>query len=149
MVSGRIGIIIGFNDYYFKAKQVLCTCAFSTTPVGTAVNDGEFPPRSTELNDGTGHDLYHTFCTNVLGLPSDSWAATCTEAAFKNLLIHDLNAMMYYFDTDYSYNNAPVSLPGDRKDMATILAHLTLLLVGTDAYSPRIIKSVWGEDDDA
>ena len=45
-----------------------------------------------------------------------------------------------------SYTNAPVSLPGDCKDMALIL---TSILVGTDAYSPYIINSVWGEDDDA
>ena len=95
------------------------------------------------------HNPYRTFCTSVLGLPLDSWAATRMEAAFKNLLLHSLDAMMYYFDTNYFYNNAPVSLPGDCKDMATILVHLTLLLVGTDTYSPRIISSVWGKDDNA
>ena len=95
------------------------------------------------------HDLYHACCTNVLGLPSDSWAATRMEAAFKNLLLHNLDVMMYYFDTDIYYKNAPISLPGDLKDMATIFACLTLLLVGADACTPHIIKSVWGEDDDA
>ena len=92
------------------------------------------------------HNHYHIFCTSVLGLP---WAATHIEAAFKNVLLHNLYAIMYYFDTTYSYNNAPNSLPGDHKDMATILAHLTLLLVGADAYSPYIINSDWWEDDDA
>ena len=43
---------------------------------------------------------YHIFCTSVLGLPSDSWAITRSEAAFKNLILHDLDAMMYYFDTN-------------------------------------------------
>jgi len=33
--------------------------------------------------------------------------------------------------------------------MATIFAHLTLLLEGADACTPHIINSVWGEDDDA
>ena len=93
------------------------------------------------------HNLYRTFCTNILGLPSDSGAATRMEAAFKNLLLHNLDAVMYYFDTDYFYNNTPVSLPGDCKDMATILTRLTLLLVETNTYSPRIINSVWGKDD--
>ena len=154
-VSGRIGDIINFKDYYFEAKQVLCTCAFSTTAVGMTVNDGEFPPGSTELNDETGHnckmphDLYRAFCTNVLGLPSDSWAATRTEAAFKNLLLHDLDGIMNYFDTDTYYKNEPISLLGDLKDMATIFAHLTLLLVGANACTPHIINLVWGEDDDA
>ncbi len=33
--------------------------------------------------------------------------------------------------------------------MATILARLTLLLVGADASTPHIINSVWEEVDDA
>jgi hypothetical protein len=48
------------------------------------------------------HNLYHIICTSILGLPSGSWAVTRTEAAFKNLLLHDLDTMMYYFDT-YTY----------------------------------------------
>ena len=128
---------------------------FSTFAVEMTVDDGKSPPGSTKRDDETGHnckmphDLYCTFCTSVLGLPSNSWAATCKEAAFKNLLLYNINAMMYYFDTDYYYNCAPVSLPGDRKDMAKILAHLTLLLMGANTCSPHIINSVWGEDDDA
>ena len=94
------------------------------------------------------HDIYRAFCANVLGLPSDSWAATCMEAAFNNLLIHALDAIMYYLDTNTYYRNAPISLPGDLKDMATIFACLTLLLVGANACTPHIINSVWGEDDD-
>ena len=69
--------------------------------------------------------------------------------AFKNLILHDLNVMTYYFDTDTYYKNEPISLPGDLKDMATIFARLTLLLIGADACTPHIIISVWGEDDDA
>ncbi len=118
------------------------------------VNDSESPPGSTKLDDKTGHNckmphnLYRIFCTSILGLPLDSWAVTRMEAAFKNLLLHDLDAMMYYFDTNTYYKNAPVSLPGDCKDMATIFARLTLLLIGADA-TPHIINSVWGKDEDA
>ena len=79
----------------------------------------------------------------TLGLSLDS------EAAFKNLILQDLDVMMYYFDTDTYYKNKPISLPGDLKDMAMIFARLTLLLVGADAFTPHIINSVWGEDDDA
>jgi hypothetical protein len=68
---------------------------------------------------------------------------------FKNLILHDLDTIMYYFDTDTYYKDVPISLPGVRKDMATIFACLTLLLVGADACTPHIINSVWGEDDDA
>ncbi len=69
-------------------------------------------------------NLYHIICTSILGLPSNSWAVTRMEAVFKNLLLHDLKTMMCYFDTDTYYKNATVSLPGDRKDTATIFARL-------------------------
>ena len=54
-VSGRIGDVIGFKDYYFEAEQVLITCVFSTSAVGTTVDNGESPPGSTEIDDETGH----------------------------------------------------------------------------------------------
>ena len=34
---------------------------------------------------------YRIFCTSILGLPSDSWVVTRSEAAFKNLLLYDLD----------------------------------------------------------
>ena len=55
-ISGRTGDIISYNNYYFEAEQVLCTRAFSISAVGTAVDDGESPPGSTELDDETGHN---------------------------------------------------------------------------------------------
>jgi hypothetical protein len=112
-VFGRTGDIIGLNDYYFEAERVLCTCAFSISAVGTTVDDGESPQGSTKLDDKTGHNckmphnLYRIFCTIVLGLPSDSWAITRSEAAFKNLILHDINAIMYYFDTNTYYKMNP------------------------------------------
>jgi hypothetical protein len=58
--------------------------------------------------------------------------------------------MMFYYDTDcYGINQVPFSYLGDQKDMARILARLTLLLVGADACTTHIINSLWGEDDDA
>jgi hypothetical protein len=44
-VSGHVGDIIGFNNYYFEAERVLCTQAFSTSAVGTTVD--EAPPPKT------------------------------------------------------------------------------------------------------
>jgi hypothetical protein len=70
--------------------------------------------------------------------------------AFHNLLIQDIDAiMMYYWDTDNYLNGAPVLLPDNRLVMARILARLTLLLTGADAYLPHIINSVWGDDKNA
>ncbi len=58
--------------------------------------------------------------------------------------------MMFYFDTScYDVNQVPFSYPGDCKDMARIIAQLTLLLVGADACTTHIINSVWGKDDNA
>ena len=80
VILGQIGEIIDYKDYYFKNKQVLCTRAFSTSSVATTINNGAFPPGSTELNDATGHNskmsktLYKAFCHHVLGLPSNLWA---------------------------------------------------------------------------
>ena len=54
--------------------------------------------------------------------------------------------MMFFFDTDcYNVNQVPFSYPGDRIDMARILAGLTLLLVGANACTTHIINSVWGK----
>ncbi len=156
VILGRIGKIIGYEDYYFKNERVLCTQAFSTSAVATTINDGAFPPGSTELDDDTGHNckmpkaFYKAFCHHVLGLPPDSWASHQTETAFRNLIIQDLDAMMFYYDPDsYNVKQVPFSYLGDQKDMARILAWLTLLLVGADACTTHIINSVWEEDDDA
>jgi hypothetical protein len=56
VVPGRIGTVIGYEDYYIHEKHVLCTCAFSVAAVATTVNDGASPPGSTELNNETGHN---------------------------------------------------------------------------------------------
>ncbi len=156
LILGQIGKVIGYEDYYFKNERVLCTQAFSTFVVATTINDGAFPSGSTELEDNTGHNckmpkaLYKAFCHQVLCLPPNSWASHQTEMAFCNLIIQDLDAMMSYYDTNcYDVNQVPFSYLGDQKDMARILARLTLLLVGADVCTTHIIKSMWGEDDDA
>ncbi len=48
--------IIGYKDYYFLHKRVLCTPAFSTSAVASRINDGAYPPGSTEIDDETGHN---------------------------------------------------------------------------------------------
>jgi len=42
-----------------------------------------------------------------------------------------------------------MSYQGDRWDMARTLARITLLLTGAEACTPRIVASVWGEDEAA
>ncbi len=60
IVPGQIGQIIGYEDYYFEFERVLCTQAFSVTAISTTIDDGEFPPGSTELNKETGHNCKMT-----------------------------------------------------------------------------------------
>ncbi len=123
--------------------------------IATTINDGASPLGSTELDDEMGHnckmskEIYTSFGLLVLGLSNDSWATACTERAFRNLLIQDIDAMMYYWDTNNYANGAPVLLPDNCLDMACILARLTLLLTGADACTPHIINSVWGDNKSA
>ncbi len=148
IVPGRIDDIIGYKDYYIRHEHVLCICAFSIAAVTTTIDDGAYPPGSTELDNETGHNckmsqrLYTSFSLMVLGIDHNSWATTCTKSAFCNLILQDIDALMYYYDTNYYVNNMPVSSPGDLTDMAFILVRLTLLLVGADACTPHIIDSV-------
>ncbi len=104
--------------------------------------------RSTELDDETGHnckmpqDQYRTFSWLVLGLDDETWANHRTESALCNLILQDLDALLYYFDTDWRVLDKPMSLPREITDMAIILAWITLLLIGADTCTPRIIKKI-------
>jgi hypothetical protein len=71
------------------------------------------------------------------------------KSTFHNLILQDIDTSMYYYDTDNYVNGHPISLPGNLTNMAGILARLTLLLICTNAYTPQIIDSVWGEDANA
>jgi hypothetical protein len=108
IVPGCIGKILSYEDYYFKSKCVLCTRAFLVAAISTTVDDGDFPPESTKLNDEMGHNCkmtkeqYRAFCRLVLGLDDDTWANYCSEGALHNMILQDLDvdAMMYYYNTD-------------------------------------------------
>jgi hypothetical protein len=159
-VSGRSSTIIGYDNYYFHNKHILCIRAFSISAVTTTIDDRAFPPGSTKLDDKMGHNckmpraLYNTFCTHVLGLPQGSHTVHCSEKTFQNMLLHDIDTLLHYYIVIFfsrlsSNNPEPISLPGDCSNMARILARFTLLLIGTDACTPHITKSVWGSNDDA
>ncbi len=148
VVPGRIDDIIGCEDTYIEDEHVLCTCTFLIAAVATTIDNGAYPPGSTELNNKTGHNckmsqkLYTSFSLMVLGLDHNFWATTCTKSAFCNLIIQDIDALMYYYDTNNYVNSMPVSSPGNLINMVRNLARLTLLLVGADTCTPHIINSV-------
>jgi hypothetical protein len=129
--------------------HLLSCCCCST------IDNGASPPGSTKLDDETGHnckmshELYKSFTSLVLGIDHDSWANACTKSTICNLILQNINTIMYYYDTDNYVNGHPISLPGNLTAMACILTQLTLLLIGTNAYTPNIIDSVWGEDANA
>ncbi len=106
VVPGRIGQIIGYKDFYFESERVLCIRAFLVTAVSSTIDDGEFPPRSTELDEETGHNCkmtkiqYLDFTRLVLGLDNETWAIHRTESALRNMILQDLDALLYYFDAD-------------------------------------------------
>ncbi len=130
------------------SEGVICTRTFSTSAVGTTVDDGESPPGSTKLDDETGHNckmphnLYRIICTSVLGLPLDSWTnLDCHphgSGVQKSAPARSRSNNLLLWHQYILYKNAPVSLPRDPKDMATIFVHLTLLVVGADACTPHI-----------
>lgn len=94
-------------------------------------------------------DQYRTFSWLVLGLDDETWANHRTESALCNLILQVLDALLYYFDTDWRVLDKPMSLPREITDMAIILAWITLLLFGADTCTPRIINKVWGKDEAA
>jgi hypothetical protein len=86
--------------------------------------------------------LYTSFSLMVLGLNHDSWANVCTKSAFCNLIIQDIDALMYYYVTNKYINSMQMWSPGNLTNMVRILARLILLLIGANACTPHIIKSV-------
>ena len=95
-------------------------------------------------------ERYESFAQLILGLNHNMWALHRTKRAFSNLIIQDLDTVMYYWDTDsYTMTGKPMSYRNDRWDMVRTLVQLTLLLTGADACTPHIIDAVWGEDQAA
>jgi hypothetical protein len=92
---------------------------------------------------------YPDFTQLVLSLDDETWANHRTESALCNMILQDLDKLLFYFDTDWQLNGTPILPPGDLKDIAIILARLILLLFGANACTPYIISKVWGDDDTA
>ena len=153
--------IIGFDNYYFLHERVLCTRAFSTSAVASMIDNGAFPPGKhwtwwqNRAQLPNARTLYRAFCALLLGLLPESWTNTCSKAAFRNMLLQDLDAILHYYAVSYSVPTSdngidkPILLPGNQADMAKIFARLTILLIGADTCTPHIINSVWGKNDDA
>ena len=91
--------------------------------------------------------LQYEPCKNI---PITQRIIHCSKKTFRNMLLHDIDALLHYYSINYftclstTNNPEPISLPGDCSGMAQILANFTLLFIETDACTPHIIQSVWG-----
>ena len=76
VMPGQIGKILGFEDYYFESKCILCTQAFSVATISTTANNDESHPCKT--NNGEFHPCtinngeFHPCTTNNGESDSDS-----------------------------------------------------------------------------
>jgi hypothetical protein len=87
-------------------------------------------------------DEFNMFAHLVLGLtPTKKHGTAPSERSFLNLLLEDfvvISNLTAVFTLDE---------PDDRRFLACRLARFSLLLLGADALTPRIITRVWGENE--
>jgi hypothetical protein len=106
------------------------------------------PKGSTELDAAMGHncamtaDEYTLFALLVLGLrPGKQHGTGRSERSFLNMLLENF--------VKISNLTAVLALnePADQCALARTLACFSLLLLGVDALTPRIITRVWGQNE--
>jgi hypothetical protein len=147
-IFGFINSTISYQHFYFHQGRVLHTKVFATSTTTTTVGDGGKPKGSTKLDNATGHNCamtkekYVTFAIIVLGLcPGLQHGTRQTGRSLLNMLLNNFVtltslAAVYLLDK-----------PTDKRALACILAHFSLLMLGADALTPAIIERVWGQDN--
>ena len=152
-ISGRRETSIWYGDYYFHNELILCTWAFSISAITTNINNGASPPESTKLDDEMGHNCkmphvpYNIFCTQILGLPQGSHTIHRSEKTFQHMFLHAIDALLHYYSVSTTF--LIYHLITQNQYLSQVIARFTLLLAGTEACTPHIIKSVWGSNDEA
>ena len=58
----------------------------------------------------------------LLHRDDETWANHHMESALCNMILQDLDMILYYFDMDWQVNGTPISPPGDLMDIKIILA---------------------------
>ena len=85
---------------------------------------------------------FHMFAHLVLGLcPTKQHGTAPSERSLLNMLLEDfvvISNLAAVFALDE---------PGDRRTLVRRLARFSLLLLGSDALTPRIVRRVWGENE--
>jgi hypothetical protein len=147
-VIGYLGYHISYKHFFFHQSRVLLTKAFATSTTASTVGDGSTPRGSTELNAICGSncamekDEFYMFAQLVLGLrPSKQHGTKPSERSLVSMLLEDfvvISNLTAVFALDE---------PDDRRTLARRLARFSLLLLGVDALTPKIIARVWGENE--
>ena len=147
-VVGYLGYHISYKHYYFHQSRVLLTKAFAASTTASTVGDGGTPRGSTELDAICGFNChmvleeFHMFAHLVLGLrPPTQYGTAPSDRSLLNMLLEDfvvISNLTPFFALDE---------PGDRRTLARRLARFSLLLLGADALTPRIVRRVWGENE--
>ena len=146
-VVGYLGYHISYKHFYFHQERVLLTKAFATSTTASTVGDGGTPRGSTELDAICGFNCYMdkndftTFAHLVLGLRPPKHGTAPSDKSLLNLLLSDF-VMISNLTAVFA-----IAEPDERRILARKLARFSLLLLGADALTPRIIKRVWGENE--
>jgi hypothetical protein len=148
LVMGYKGTPISYHHFYFHNDRVLQTKAFAASTTATTVGDGGEPRGSTELDKITGHNCsmskedYTLFANVVLRTRKSAlhYGEHHSESAFINTLLCDfvcLTNLSAFFRLDEN---------GTKRNIAQILARFSLLMLGAEALTPRIVERVWGSN---
>ena len=147
-VMGYKGAHISYHQFYFHNDRVLQMKAFAASTTATTVGDGGEPRGSTKLDEITGHNCfmlkedYTLFATVILCTRKSAihYGGYHSESSFLNNLLCDfvcLTNLSVCFRFDEN---------GTRRDIAQILARFSLLVLGAEALTPRIVERVWGSN---
>ena len=146
-IAGYYDYHISYKHFFFHQSRVLLTKAFTVSTTASIVGDGGIPKGSTEIDAICGSNCamdnkeFDMFAQLVLGRSGEQYGTKPNERSFVNMLLEDLvviTNLTAVFDLDE---------PNDRRSLARRLARCSLLLLGADALTPKIIASVWGENE--
>ena len=147
-VIGYLGYHISYKHFFFHQSRVLLTKAFATSTTASTVGDGGTPRGSTELNAICGSncamesDEFQMFAQLVLGLhPGKQHGTEPSERSLVNMLLEDFVVITNLTAV------FPLDEPDDRRTLARRLARFSLLLLGAEALTPKIIARVWGKNE--
>jgi hypothetical protein len=163
LVVGYLGYHISYKHFFFHQSRVLLTKAFATSTTASTVGDGGTPRGSTELDAICGSNChmdmeeFRMFAYLVLGLrPAKQHETEPSKRSLLNMLLlvtepserSLLNMLLEDFVVISNLTDVfALDEPDDRCTLTRRLARFSLLLLGADALTPKIVARVWGENE--